>query len=411
MKPNSPGLVLGLLLVCFVSTPFSNAECTLSSFEDGQVASAEEINCNFQVLESEISALSAATPPGRPTVIHVAKEGGDYDSLTTALGNLSPPVIVGGPVLVKIAPGVYQESVTSDILNNNVFIEGSGKGVTVLEYAQPEAAIVMEDSVLKSGLSDLTIRNTAGPGIMLSATNTSFIPNHDESSFYINNVEVNVSAPGTVTAIDISGPIWVTVTSSDVQAYATASGFTAVNGIKLDGLMEFKLSNSRVWANGGLLTQTFVSQDTRTITLSDSDFKISRLLQELGAYSNLVSAADGINIADSTQSRSGYRLRGLSVVAESSEAAGTGRGIVATAGARVDVYASNIYAASGADTTAYAADANGADGTVGSRIDIIGSRAVGERRCTNGCRNVCFLSSIIPDDTSGDVCTGVSLPP
>jgi len=398
--------MLCFALTSFLSTPFANAECTLSSFEDGQVASAEEINCNFQVLESEISTLSGSISSGQAKVVYVAREGGDYTSLSAALEGMAGPGVDQEPVLVRIAPGIYQESATSQILQNYIFIEGSGKGVTILEYDQPEVAILMEKTILQSGLSDLTIRNTAGPGIMLSATSTGIIPDRDESSFYMNNVEVSVSAQGTVTALDISGPIWVTMMSSDLQAYATASGFTAVTGIKLDGLMEFKLSNSRVWANGGLLTQTFVSQNTRTITLSDSDFKISRILEELGAYSNRVSAADGINIAGSTQSRTGYRLRGLSVVAESSAAAGTGRGIVATAGARVDVYASNIYAASGAEITAYAADAEGVDGTVGSRIDIIASRVLGESRCTDGCRNVCLFSSVIPDDASGDVCTG-----
>jgi hypothetical protein len=209
-----------------------------------------------------------------------------------------------------------------------------------------------------------------------------------------------------VTAVDIMGPIWVTMTSSDVQAYATATGFTAVKGIKLDGLMEFKSSNSRIWANGGLLTQALFSEGTRTITLSDSDFKISRLIEELGDYSGFVSAADGITIIGRTQNQTGYRLRGLSVVAESSAAAGTGRGLVATDGARVDVYASTIYARSGAGNTAYAADATGADGTVGSRIDIIASRKAGELRCTEGCRNVCLLSSVISDDSSGDLCSG-----
>ena len=397
-------LLLFSLMANFVLVPLSVAECTMSSFQDGQIARAADINCNFQVLESEISALSAATPPGRPTVIHVAKEGGDYDTLSAALGNLSSPGVVGGPVLVKIAPGVYQETATSHILWGDVFVQGSGKGVTVLEYDQPEAAMFMENSMLRSGLSHLTIRNTAGPGIVLSATSTGLIPTRDESFFSINNVEVIVSAPGTVTGVDISGPIWVDMMSSDVQAYATASGLTAVKGIKLNGLMEFKLSNSRVWANGGLLTQAFLSHDTRTITLSDSDIKISRLIQELGDYSDFVATADGITISGSTQSQTGYRLRGLSVIAEPSAASGAGRGIVASAGARIDVFASNIFASSGANSTAYAADADGKDGTVGSRIDIIASTKVGELRCTGGCRDVCLLSSVIADGTSGDLC-------
>lgn len=414
MKPNSPGLALGLALACFLSTPFSNAECTLSSFEDGQVASAEDINCNFQVLESEISALSAATPPGRPTVIHVAKEGGDYDSLTTALGNLSSPGAVGGPVLVKIAPGVYQEPSRSQIFWNDVYIEGSGPGVTILEYADVEAAVWMQAIALRSGISNLTIRNSSGPALELEDTGPSYRP-RDENSFYIDNVELNAVSSNTVSALKITGPVWARISQSYITAYATTS-FKAVRGIEAIGLSELRLSDSIVWANGGFTTDGLRVTDASRLTVQDSEIRISRDQYELGEYSANVGAAVGINIIGTGLTREPYNLGGLVVVVESAPELqnGYGYGIQALAGARVRVFGSNINATSANGNPSYAARANGRssrNANVGSRIDIVASRIAGDASCTDGCRNVCFVGSLLSEDNGAESsCTGLADP-
>ena len=81
--------MLRFALTSFLSTPFANAECTLSSFEDGQVASAEEINCNFQVLESEISTLSGSISSGQAKVVKSITNPAPIGSMITYPEGLS----------------------------------------------------------------------------------------------------------------------------------------------------------------------------------------------------------------------------------------------------------------------------------------------------------------------------------
>ena len=399
---------LALIILCTFS-PYTLSECSLTTFQNGAVASAAEVNCNFEVLQSGILATEIELDTTNPSrILWVAKEGGDYTSLAQAVGQLDNffSSTNPDPVLIKIAPGVYQEAPTTiDI--TGVFIEGAGQGATILEYATSAPGISITNSRLENGISNLTIRNAAGPAVGISATANTFY-DKTESYFRLADVTLEASSSNSVSAFTAAGPIWIEIRGSQISAQATTT-LKTVKGISVENAEAFSLYDSEVWANGGFVTTALYSKNTDLVFVSGSAARVSRNLQFLGAYIANVGLATGIHVEGPVYGAAAHTFQGIQVNADSAINTGTGRGIVAVNGARVRVIGSAISTFSGADNPSYGASATGVDPSsvnIGSRIDIIGGRIFGDKQCTSGCRDVCYLGVSISDGQLTTECTG-----
>ena len=97
-------------------------------------------------------------------VVWVAKSGGDFTTITAAIGSITD----AGPTdryVIMVAPGVYEETV---VLKSYVDIEGSGEGATTISCAcssdtpgDPAGATVVFVGS-EAELRDVTVRNTGG---------------------------------------------------------------------------------------------------------------------------------------------------------------------------------------------------------------------------------------------------------
>lgn len=404
---------LALIILCTFS-PYTLSECSLTTFQNGAVASAAEVNCNFEVLQSGILATEIELDTTNPSrILWVAKEGGDYTSLAQAVGQLDNffSSTNPDPVLIKIAPGVYQEAPTTiDI--TGVFIEGSGQGATILEYATSTPGISITNSRLENGISNLTIRNAAGPAVGISATANTFY-DKTESYFRLADVTLEASSSNSVSAFTAAGPIWIEIRGSQISAQATTAG-KVVKGISVENAEAFSMYASEVWANGGFVTTGLYSKDTNLVSVSGSAARVSRSLQFLGTYVANVAFANGIQIEGPVIGAAAHTLQNIQISAASANSSGLGRGIVAANGARIRVMGSEISTFSGPGSLSYGAVAYGVDPSstnIGSRIDIIGGGVSGDKQCTSGCRDVCYLGVVIGDGqlTTAD-CTGVAAP-
>lgn len=404
---------LTLVIFCTFS-PHTLSECSLTTFQNGAIASAEEVNCNFEVLQSGILATELELDTTNPSrIVWVAKEGGDYTSLAQAVGQLGNffSSTNPDPVLIKIAPGVYQEAPT-EIELRGVFIEGSGQGATILEYTAGDPGILMTNSRLENGISNLTIRNTAGPAVGISATANTFY-DKTESYFRLADVTLEASSSNPVSAFTAAGPIWIEIRGSQISAQATTAGKT-VKGISVENAEAFSMYDSEVWANGGFVTTGLYSKDTNLVSVSGSAARVSRSLQFLGTYVANVAIANGIQIEGPVIGAAAHTLQNIQINAASANSSGLGRGIVAANGARIRVMGSEISTSSGPGSLSYGAVAYGVDPSstnIGSRIDIIGGGVSGDKQCISGCRDVCYLGVVIGDGqlTTAE-CTGLAAP-
>jgi len=159
-------------------------------------------------------------------VIIVAKSGGDFTTVQSAIGDVSGAT-ADNPTLVWIAPGTYDEIVT---MKPNVHIQGAGQGVTILTSAAsnsgfpPDATLNLAQSVT---VRELTVRND-GTG---ANNNTAAIAG---TSGISQTVLIDVTAEGWGTGVHTYG-IYLSdqgtaVTLVDVTASADgATGVTATN--------------------------------------------------------------------------------------------------------------------------------------------------------------------------------------
>jgi len=110
---------------------------------------------------------------GYANLIVVAKGGGDYTSIQAALDSITD-ASAANPYLVRIAPGVYTETVT---LKSYVSLEGAGEGATRITYTGGAS----ESSATLTGASHaelrfLTVQNTGGNTYAVGIYNNSASP-------------------------------------------------------------------------------------------------------------------------------------------------------------------------------------------------------------------------------------------
>ena len=187
-------------------------------------------------------------------VIWVADDGsGDFTSLSGALAAIGgsgpqdlPPATALRPYLIRIAPGLYNE--TSPVtLESFVDVEGSGQGITTVTCACGSsvfgaAAATVSAGNISAEIRHLTINNT-GPSdyslgvLTLGVTNESFSMLH-----------VTVNATGTASNYTVfnsaSSPAMNNVT-------ATATGGTGNNNGVANGSASPSMNNVTATATGG----------------------------------------------------------------------------------------------------------------------------------------------------------------
>ncbi len=95
-----------------------------------------------------------AAPPGN--VIVVAQSNGDFSSIQAAIDSITD-ASSGNPYLIWVAPGWYSEAVK---MKPYVHLQGAGQGVTVIQAAVPNGAVL----TLTSNISvrDLSVSNIGG---------------------------------------------------------------------------------------------------------------------------------------------------------------------------------------------------------------------------------------------------------
>jgi hypothetical protein len=113
-----------------------------------------------QELTAAPYALYAARSGGPENVVTVAKGGGDYTSVQTAIDSITDAT-ENNPYLVWVASGVYSETVT---MKPHVHLQGAGQEVTVItstatsESSPPDQATLM--LARDTSVRDLTVGNS-----------------------------------------------------------------------------------------------------------------------------------------------------------------------------------------------------------------------------------------------------------
>ena len=153
-------------------------------------------------------------------VVWVAGSGGDFTSLSAALGSITD-ASVSKPYVVRIAPGEYVETSTV-ALKSYVDVEGSGEGVTTITCAcgsdvNNETAATVSAGDIAAEIRHVTIENTGGDEFSTGVYT-------ELSSASVSMLHVTATATG-------AGPYYYGVynyysspTMTDVTATATGGG-------------------------------------------------------------------------------------------------------------------------------------------------------------------------------------------
>ena len=110
----------------------------------------EVVKYNTKLLAWYCTTDAAGPDPSK--VIIVAKAGGDYTSIQSAISSISTAA-ADNPYLVWVAPGVYEEQVT---MAPYIHLQGSGQGATVITKSDSSVTLYL---AAYTSLRDLTVIN------------------------------------------------------------------------------------------------------------------------------------------------------------------------------------------------------------------------------------------------------------
>ncbi len=142
----------------------------------------------------------ASQVPAPANIIRVAKEGGDYDSVSAALAAITDAA-ADNPYLVRVAPGVYTDSID---LKSHVDIAGSGPEVTVLRGLGSNTVFTTDGSsatVRAAGLVTAELRSLAVESITTDAFATGVWAFNAGDALRLTEIAVKVESPVAATGL------------------------------------------------------------------------------------------------------------------------------------------------------------------------------------------------------------------
>lgn len=111
---------------------------------------------NGAVTDANITGPISASKIEKPAnVVVVAKSGGDFATISAALAAINPTA--DNPYIVKVMPGVYNESVT---MKSYVHLQGAGREVTSIIYEDNN--IITCNNIVKAEISGFTLAGYIG---------------------------------------------------------------------------------------------------------------------------------------------------------------------------------------------------------------------------------------------------------
>jgi hypothetical protein len=172
-------------------------------------------------------------------VVVVAKSGGDYTSIQSAINNITD-ASASNSYLVWVAPGIYNETVT---MKSYVHLQGTGQGVTIITSAASHASFPTE-ATLKlasyANLRDLTVSNSGTGG-----HNVALLALDGVTETLVADVTARAQGSGTNNyGVYLTGS-GTSVTLQDVTSVAE-------NGIEVSGL--YNIGGAAVTVYGGSFT-------------------------------------------------------------------------------------------------------------------------------------------------------------
>lgn len=213
--------------------------------------------------EGPVGATGATGPQGPAgpmphyaNVVIVAKSGGDFTDIATAINSINDASATN-PYLIKIMPGVY--SGWNIVMKSYVSLQGSGENTTTITGSVESGvlglyALVNINSVSNVAISDLSLENIGGNYIL--ATNMLI---KDSSNIFIKNVTIktyNDNAIGhtrnikaiTSSNINISNVNMPTSTHGNIEAIS----FWTCNNVNIDRIKFKGISDDQNIRIGGL---------------------------------------------------------------------------------------------------------------------------------------------------------------
>jgi len=160
-----------------------------------------------------------ATPPGN--VVIVAKSNGDFTSIQAAINSITASA--SSPYLVWVGPGWYNEVVT---LKPYVHLQGAGQGVTFIQAAAPDGAVLTLSS--NTSVRDLSVSNTGSGAVNYG------MYGDNVTDVQVSNVYVEAGGSGTTNiAIALKDNAQVTledVTATGCKATSSNTGLSLTLG-------------------------------------------------------------------------------------------------------------------------------------------------------------------------------------
>lgn len=196
--------------------------------------------------KSEVDALIDAQKIAN--IISVAKDNGDFNDPIAALASITD-ASESNPYLVKIAPGVYELGSHSLTLKPYIFVQGSGKDITIISsspaISEGATVIVAENS----SISDLTVRSTAN----VSGYTIGMVG--DGENFLIRSCKIEATnsafvAVGFATNSTLYGPPSGTLDNVEIIVDGTGRGIGDPYSHGEGTFLIVKNSRIRVLANG-----------------------------------------------------------------------------------------------------------------------------------------------------------------
>lgn len=260
-----------------------------------------------------VGPISASKVEKLANVVVVAKSGGNFTSIQTAVDSINPSV--ENPFLIKVMPGTYVENI---IMKSYVHLQGAGYDITTIQSPSPSSNVITLIDLVDVAISDMSI---IGGNYGISNTNSSPTISRNKitgnyigifhwgcSSRIINNIISN-NVIGTQTVAGAPTIIQNTITGNSEWGIWEQSGGSATikgniisgngNGITVSNSSSPKISENTITDNISKGIDIYVASPTiyrNTITSNGGiginalgasliiSFNVYDTIQVIGSY-------------------------------------------------------------------------------------------------------------------------------